>query len=60
MPTSVPTPTDHLVTADDVCVHYGPVVALAPTSFDLDRGATIALVGSNGSGKTSLLSLLEA
>ena len=58
MPTSVPTPIDHLVTADDVCVHYGPVVALAPTSFDLDRGATIALVGSNGSGKTSLLSLL--
>jgi ABC-type Mn2+/Zn2+ transport system ATPase subunit len=52
------TATDHLVTADDVCVHYGPVVALAPTSFELDRRSSIALVGSNGSGKTTLLSLL--
>lgn len=64
MPTSDPSPTagdppDHvLVAASDVCVHYGSVVALAPTSFELRRGATVALVGSNGSGKTSLLSLL--
>lgn len=64
MPTSDDSPmagdptTDVLVTASDVCVHYGSVVALAPTSFDLRRGQTIALVGSNGSGKTSLLSLL--
>lgn len=64
MPTSDDSPmagdptTDALVTASDVCVHYGSVVALAPTSFDLRRGATVALVGSNGSGKTSLLSLL--
>ena len=49
---------DHLATALDVCVHYGSVVALAPTSFELERGATVALVGSNGSGKTSMLSLL--
>jgi len=49
---------DHLVVADDVCVHYGPLVALAPTTFDLDPGTTVALVGSNGSGKTSMLSLL--
>jgi len=54
----MPTVDDHLVTARDVCVHYGPVVALAPTSFELERGSTVALVGSNGSGKTSLLSLL--
>ncbi len=47
-----------LVTAAGVCVHYGSVVALAPTSFELQRGTTVALVGSNGSGKTSLLSLL--
>ena len=59
MPTAdVPTPNDPLVIARDVCVHYGPVVALAPTSFELGRGVTVALVGSNGSGKTSLLSLL--
>jgi len=50
--------TTRLATARDVCVHYGPVVALAPTSFELSRGETVALVGSNGSGKTSMLSLL--
>jgi ABC-type Mn2+/Zn2+ transport system ATPase subunit len=54
----MPTITRHLVTARDVCVHYGSVVALAPTSFALESGTSIALVGSNGSGKTTLLSLL--
>lgn len=54
----MPTALDSLVAADDVCVHYGPTVALAPTSFELARGTSVALVGSNGSGKTTLLSLL--
>ena len=59
MPTTdVSTSDDLLVIARDACVHYGPVVALAPTSFELGHSATVALVGSNGSGKTSLLSLL--
>lgn len=44
--------------ADDVCVHYGTTVALAPTSFELHAGIAVALVGSNGSGKTTLLSLI--
>ena len=44
--------------ADDVCVHYGTTVALAPTSFELYAGTAVALVGSNGSGKTTLLSLI--
>lgn len=42
----------------DACVHYGSVVALAPTTFGLAPGESVALVGSNGSGKTTLLSLL--
>ena len=46
------------VVANDVCVHYGSTVALAPTSFELRVGTSTALVGSNGSGKTTLLSLL--
>jgi ABC-type Mn2+/Zn2+ transport system ATPase subunit len=52
------TVTEHLATIDDACVHYGQVVALAPTSFVLEGGTAVALVGSNGSGKTTLLSLL--
>ena len=52
------TAPDHLATTDQVCMHYGPVVALAPTSIRLDRRTSVALVGSNGSGKTTLLALL--
>jgi ABC-type Mn2+/Zn2+ transport system ATPase subunit len=56
----VPSADERLVIATDVCVHYGSTVALAPTSFDLCPGTVVALVGSNGSGKTSLLSLLAS
>lgn len=52
-----PSPTE-VVQAREVCVHYGPVVALAPTSFALDAGTATALVGPNGSGKSTLLGLL--
>lgn len=56
--TTATTRTSALVVADDICVHYGSTVALAPTSFELSGGTATALVGSNGSGKTSLLSSL--
>ena len=52
------TAIDTLVEADEVCVHFGSTVALAPTSFELQRGTAVALVGSNGSGKTTLLSTI--
>ncbi len=44
--------------ARDVCVHYGSVVALAPSSFEIAPGTSTALVGPNGSGKSTLLHLL--
>src|SRR5829696_3355942 len=53
-----PAPDDVLARAVDVCVHYGPVVALAPTSIAIRRGTATALVGPNGSGKSTLLGLL--
>jgi exonuclease SbcC len=37
------TTTGTLVAAVDVCVHYGPTVALAPTTFELGRGTSVAL-----------------
>ncbi|MFP5487916.1 MAG: metal ABC transporter ATP-binding protein [Acidimicrobiia bacterium] len=58
MATATAPKPEPIVTLHGACVHYGPVVALAPVTFDIPRGQSIALVGSNGSGKTTLLSLL--
>jgi len=37
---------------------YGTVHALKGVSFDVQRGEFVALIGANGAGKTSLLSIL--
>ena len=50
--------TGPLVRALRVARHYGDVVALAPTDFELLPGETVALVGPNGAGKSTLLSIL--
>ncbi len=47
-----------LAALDRACVHYGDIVALAPTDLTARSGESIALVGSNGSGKSTLLHLL--
>lgn len=47
-----------VVTTDDVCVHYGSVLALAPATLELPSGQSVALVGPNGSGKSTLLLVL--
>jgi ABC-type Mn2+/Zn2+ transport system ATPase subunit len=46
------------VAAEDVCVHYGSTVALAPSSLTIPAGESVALVGPNGSGKSTLLLVL--
>ena len=51
-------PPRPVVTARDVCVHYGTIVALAPSTLTIESGTSIALVGPNGSGKSTLLGLL--
>jgi tungstate transport system ATP-binding protein len=43
----------------DAAVRFGEVQALAPLSMTVYQGEFIALVGANGSGKTSLLRLLH-
>lgn len=57
MPTAPVNSNAVIAVTDQVCVHYGSVVALAPTSVSVAAGSSIALVGANGSGKTTLLSL---
>ena len=41
-----------------VCVSYGMVEALAPTSLSIARGETMVLLGPSGSGKSTLLRCL--
>ncbi len=44
-----------LVEVSDLVVRYGPAVAVDSVSLTLGAGERVALVGSNGAGKTSLL-----
>jgi tungstate transport system ATP-binding protein len=48
-----------LATLTDASVRFGSVQALRGVSLTLHRGERLALVGANGSGKTSLLRLLH-
>lgn len=43
---------------DAAAVRYADVVALGATSTTFERGASVALVGANGSGKSTMLQLL--
>lgn len=56
--TNPPSAAAVVADAHDVCVHYGPVVALAPSTLRIERGTSTSLVGPNGSGKSTLLNLL--
>ena len=47
-----------LLRATGLSRRYGARVALAPLDFELRRGETVALLGSNGACKSTLLSLL--
>jgi energy-coupling factor transport system ATP-binding protein len=47
-----------LIEASDVSVAYGAVFALRHVSFTLREGEVVALMGANGSGKTSLFRAL--
>ncbi len=52
-------PGSELLQLADASLRFGPVQALQPTRLLLRRGERLALVGANGSGKTSLLRLLH-
>lgn len=51
---------EHVVEIDDLSVTYGDVTALEGVSLALEANKIYGLIGRNGSGKTSLLSVLAA
>lgn len=55
---AVDTPHDSF-RAKNLSVHYGPVVAVAGVDLTLRSGEVTALMGRNGSGKSSLLWALQ-
>ncbi len=59
-PPSVPAPEGPVVlAAERVVVRYGPVIAVREVDLALRAGAVVALMGRNGSGKSSLLWALQ-
>ena len=51
-------PGGHLLSARGVAKRYGRRVALAPTDLDVGGGETVALIGPNVAGKSTLLGIL--
>ena len=47
-----------MITVSDLCMHYGPVVALHKATFNVERGEVVGLLGPNGAGKSTTMKLL--
>ena len=47
--------TPQAVAFENVCVSYGPIVALRDVSFSVECGSLSGIVGPNGGGKSTLL-----
>lgn len=50
---------EHLIELDGVCYAYEGLIALRYVTFNVHRGEVIALEGANGTGKSTLLRLLN-
>jgi ABC-2 type transport system ATP-binding protein len=47
-----------VIAVSDLCMHYGPVVALHKATFNVERGEVVGLLGPNGAGKSTTMKLL--
>ena len=52
------TPDTPLLSARDLSVRFGGVLAVNNVSFDVKRGEVFTLIGPNGAGKTTFVNLL--
>jgi branched-chain amino acid transport system ATP-binding protein len=51
--------TDALLSAKDLSVRFGGVLAVNHVSFDVQRGEVFTLIGPNGAGKTTVFNLIS-
>jgi len=58
-PPSLPkAPSPPAIEVAGLCKRFGEVAAVEDVTFEVARGATVALLGGNGAGKTTTLSML--
>ena len=50
---------DILLSAQDLSVRFGGVLAVNKVSFDVKRGEVFSLIGPNGAGKTTVFNLIS-
>ena len=51
--------TDILLSAKNLSVRFGGVLAVNKVSFDVKRGEVFTLIGPNGAGKTTVFNLIS-
>jgi branched-chain amino acid transport system ATP-binding protein len=51
--------TSVLLSAKDLSVRFGGVLAVSKVSFDVKRGEVFTLIGPNGAGKTTVFNLIS-
>jgi branched-chain amino acid transport system ATP-binding protein len=51
--------SDVLLSAQDLSVRFGGVLAVNKVSFDVHRGEVFTLIGPNGAGKTTVFNLIS-
>ncbi len=57
---TAPSMNDHvLLSASDLSVRFGGVLAVNQVSFDVRRGEVFTLIGPNGAGKTTVFNLIS-
>ena len=47
-----------MLTVEDINVYYGAIHAIKGISLDVPDGEIVALIGSNGAGKSTILKLI--
>lgn len=50
--------TEPIIKVSDLTLHFGNFLALDKVSFEIPRGAMVAIIGPNGGGKTTLIHTL--